>query len=186
MINYFPKSFYKFCLIFLSVFGCCYFGFKLIYGVAVPGGIYSPIVEKYFNIASWIRQGLMLCTQYLVSIFNVKSYRESEYILRAEGGSGIKLIYGCLGIGVYCFWIAYILASVTKLSNKIQWLFFGLLLLWTINVIRISLVLLATKNKWNFPFGFDHHTWFNFTSYLFIFSMILLFEKSIKLNSAPK
>lgn len=186
MNNYLPKSFYKFCLIFLSVFACCYYGFKIIYGAAIPGGTYFPFVEKYFNIASWIRQGLMVCTKYFVSVFNVNTYRESEYILRAEGGGGIILIYGCLGIGVNCFWIAYCLASTLKIKSKLSWLFFGISTIWIINVTRISLVLLASKNNWIFPLGIDHHTWFNIVSYLFIFIMIYFFEKSIKQKTVSK
>jgi exosortase/archaeosortase family protein len=174
-----PKSFYKFLAIFFITFASFYYGFNIIYGAAIPGGYYSSFVHNYFNIASWIRQGLMFCTHQFLYLLNVDSFKESEYILRYSNGVGIKLIYGCLGIAVYCFWIAYTVASVTNFKKKIAWLLLGLFLLWNINVVRISLVFLALINKWSFPFGIDQHTWFNIVAYIFIFMLIFFFEKSI-------
>ena len=179
-MKFITNPFYKFIAIFLALFLLIYYGFQFLSGLAVEGGNYSPFVEKYFNIASWIRQGIMVCTKGFVSLFGIKSFLESEYILKTDTGEGIKLIYGCLGIGVYSFWIAYTLAVSTKFAKKIIWLFIGLIILWTLNIMRIGLVLISLKNNWKFPFGIDHHTWFNIVAYLFIFLMILLFEKSIK------
>lgn len=175
-----PKSFYKFIILFLVTFLVCYYGFKLISGAAVHGGLYISFVDKYLNIASWIRQGLLFCTQIFLHLLNVESIKESEYVLKSATGFGIKLIFGCLGIAVYSFWIAYIVASVTNIKKKIGWLFLGLFLLWNINVFRISLVLLSQINKWVFPFGIDHHTWFNIVAYFFILVLIFFFEKNIK------
>lgn len=177
----FPSNFfYKFLCYFLFTFLSCYYGFKIIAGLAVPGGLYISFIDDYFNIASWIRQGLMFSSQQFLSLFSINSYKESEFILRVNNSSAIKLVYGCLGIAVYSFWIAFIFASSTSLHKKIAWLITGLFLLWNINVLRISLVLLAQKNKWVFPFGIGHHTWFNIVAYLFIFILIFIFEKSIK------
>ena len=180
MINYFPKSFYKFCLVFFAVFFFFFFGFKLVYGIATPGGTYSPFVEKYFNLASWVRHSLMNGTKFFVSLVNIKTIIESEYVLRAESGSGIKLIYGCLGIGVYSFWAAYSIATITSIKNKLKWLFFGLTILWILNILRLGLVLIASVHNWEFPFGIDHHTWFNIVAYSFILAMIYFFERNIK------
>ena len=179
-MNSLPKSFYKFLAYFFITFFVCYYGFKIIAGVAVVGGFYSSFIHDYFNIASWIRQGLMFSTKLFLSIINVNTTIESEFVLRATPHSGIKLVFGCLGIAVYSFWIAYIVASIATIKKKLAWLFIGLFLLWGINVVRIGLVLLALINKWVFPFGLDQHTWFNIVAYLFIFILIFFFEKSVK------
>ena len=176
----FLNPFYNFLFLFFSLFLLIYFGFQFLSGLAVIGGNYSPFVEKYFNIASWIRQAIMFCTKHFVSLFGLNAHLENEYVLKDESGAAIKLIYGCLGIGVYSFWFAYTLASDCKLFNKITWLLAGFLILWSINIIRIGLVLIATKNKWIFPLGLDHHTWFNIVAYFFIFLMVFFFEKNIK------
>jgi exosortase/archaeosortase family protein len=180
----FPKSFYKFLLIFAATFLMCYYGFKIMAGAAVEGGLYFPFVKQYLNIHSWISQDLIFCSKLFLSLLGVNSFQEPGYILRTTNTAAIKLAYDCLGIAVYSFWIAYIFATFTTYRKKIVWLLFGLLLLWSINVIRISLVLLALKNNWSFPLGLDQHTWFNIVAYLFIFLLIYLFENSIKIKTS--
>jgi exosortase/archaeosortase family protein len=178
-----PKSFYKFLIIFAATFLSCYYGFKIIAGAAVEGGLYSSYVQQYLNISAWVSQGLIFCAKIFLSILGVNSFQEPGYILRTTNTAAIKLAYDCLGIAVYSFWIAYIFATVTIFKKKIVWLLLGLLLLWSINVIRISLVLVALKNNWTFPFGIDQHTWFNIVAYFFIFLLIYFFEKSIKIKT---
>ncbi len=177
--KYFLRFVFSFCCIFLL----CYFGIKFLTGFAVEGGNYSPFVAKYLDIASWTRDLLLFSTKIVVRIFGYETYRESEYIFRISGGGGIKIVYSCLGFAVMSFWIAYTIASKAELNKKIIWLFSGLLILWIINVIRISLVLIGTTKNWRFPFGWDHHTWFNIIAYGAIFTMMYFFEKNIKNKS---
>ena len=174
------KKFLRFIIIFAVVFAGCYYGALFITGIAVPGGSYSPFMEKYFNVTAWLRSSLMYGTKLFLNIFGTETYRESEYVLRATGGKGIRLVYGCLGFGVMSFWTAYISATVANVSKKIGWFFGGLFLIWFINIIRLSMVLQAQISNWHFPFGWDHHTWFNITSYLVIFVMMYFFERSLK------
>ena len=117
-----------------------------------------------------------------MNLFGTRAFRESEYVLRATEGKGIRIVYGCLGFGVMSFWAAYIAATFAALSKKIWWFFGGLFLLWLINVARLSLVLQAGVSGWHFPLGLDHHTWFNITAYLAIFVMMYFFERSIKIK----
>ena len=59
----------------------------------------------------------------------------------------------------------------------------GTAVLYIINVVRISLVLLSNDRGWHFPFGWDNHTWFNITAYLAIFILIYFFDRSVKLKT---
>ncbi len=181
MIKY-NKNFVKFAATFVIAFLLLYYALKFITGLAVQGGYYSPFVEKHLNIAAWVRTALIVSTKYFLLLLGVQTERVSEYVLRMVGGRGVRIVYGCLGFAVMCFWVAYIFAASTSLMKKLRWFFFGLSLLWIINVIRIGLVLIATNKGWHFPFGLDHHAWFNIIAYLIIFIMIYFFEKSIKLN----
>ena len=174
------KKFIRFIFIFAAVFSLCYYGALLITGIAVPGGSYSPFIEKYLNVAAWLRTSLMHGTKLLMSLLGTQSFRESDYVLRATGGEGIRLVYGCLGFGVMSFWSAYIAATIAIIPKKIWWFVCGLFLIWTINLIRLSLVLQAQISGWHFPLGLGHHTWFNIAAYLAIFMMMYFFEKSIK------
>jgi exosortase/archaeosortase family protein len=58
----------------------------------------------------------------------------------------------------------------------------GTLVLWVINVLRISLVMLSNTNHWSLPFGWDHHTWFNIVAYGMIFLMIWVYDRNSRLN----
>lgn len=176
-------SFIQFILVFAAVFLLCYYGALFITGLAVPGGQYSPFAEKYINVAAWLRSSLIVCTKWFVGMFGYETIRTNEYVLRVPGANGIKIVYSCLGFGVMSFWTAYMVAATAKLVKKVAWLLVGFLLIWLINVVRISLVLIAGNKGWKFPFGWDHHTWFNIAAYLLIFSMMYFFEKSIKQTS---
>jgi exosortase/archaeosortase family protein len=86
----------------------------------------------------------------------------------------------CVGYGVYSFWIAFVMANKGKLLKKVLWIVFGVLGLWLINVVRITLFLTSINKGWPMPLGIDHHTWFNIFAYLLIFLMIWRYDKSMK------
>ena len=176
------KAFIQFLVTFILVFLFCYYGALAITGLAAPGGLYSSFVNKYLNVADWLRDSLIFGTQNIVSLFSIETKRVSDYELRIPFANGIKIVYSCLGFGVMSFWTAYIIATKALTTKKFTWLFVGLLLLWIINVLRISMVLLAGNKGWKFPFGWDHHTWFNIIAYLFIFTMMYFFERNIKMK----
>ena len=84
----------------------------------------------------------------------------------------------CVGYGVYSFWIAFVAANRGKFWKKTLWILLGVIVLWFINVIRITLFLVAINKGWPMPLGIDHHTWFNIVAYLMIFILIWLYDKS--------
>jgi len=171
------KSFIRFIIVFTAVFLLCYFGALMLTGLAVPGEYYSPFGAKYLNIAAWMRSALILCSKGLLSLSGIHTIRVDEYILREVNGRGIRLVYSCLGFGIMSFWAAYIAATTGSVKHKLLWLFGGLLLIFVINVARISLVLKAANSDRQFPFGWDHHTWFSIIAYIFIVGLIFLHEK---------
>ena len=171
------KTFLRFILVFISVFLLCYFGALMVTGLAVPGDHYSAFIDKYFDIASFLRTALIISSKQLLAVFGTEAFRVNEYVLRAVSGKGIRLVYSCLGFGVMSFWIAYTIAMNGRLKYKLLWLAGGLLLIFIINVARISLVLKAANNGWPFPLGWDHHTWFNIVSYIFILLLIFWHQR---------
>lgn len=174
------KNFLRFVIIFAGVFLLAYYGALFITGLAVPGGMYSSFAEKYFNVAAWLRSSLIYSAKGLLSFAGTETYRDTDYVLRATTGKGVRIVYSCLGFGVMSFWLAFVCAANAELKKKILWIIGGLLLIWFINGTRIALVLQAAVKGWRFPLGWDHHTWFNIVAYLVVFLMIFLFEKSIR------
>ena len=123
------KKFIRFIVIFAAVFTLCYYGALFFVGVVVPGGTYSPFIEKYLNVTAWLRTSLMNGSKLLLSLFGTQTFREGEYVLRSANGKGIRLSYDCLGFGVMSFWAAYIVATMTVPAKKIWWFFGGLFLI---------------------------------------------------------
>ena len=119
----------------------------------------------------------MVGTKVLLSLYGYETYMESPVLIRMVDGSAVQLVYKCLGYGVTSFWLAFVFANDGRRTRKLGWMLGGAMLLWVINVIRISLVLLATSKHWAIPLGWDHHTWFNIAAYGMIFLMIWLYDK---------
>jgi exosortase/archaeosortase family protein len=122
---------------------------------------------------------LIHATGFILSLFHVSTNIEPGFSIRYTGGAGVIIAMDCVGYGVYSFWIAFVAANKGKITKKILWIVFGLLGLWFINVIRITLVLVAINKDWPMPLGLDHHTWFNIFAYLLIFLMIWWYDKDL-------
>lgn len=119
-------------------------------------------------------------TGFLLSLFHIPTEIEPGFLIRFPRGRGVIIAMDCVGYGVYSFWIAFVAANNGKLLKKIGWISLGLLALWFINTVRITLFLTSLNKGWPMPLGLDHHTWFNIFAYIFIFLMIWLYDKSLK------
>ncbi|MEI8054237.1 MAG: exosortase/archaeosortase family protein [Bacteroidota bacterium] len=171
------KEFFIFLTKFILLFLICYYGTEIIIGLSSPGGHYSAFVANHLDYVSWIKKSLISTTQWLLSFYNIETYQAGNDVVRIKYGMGVKIAYGCVGYGVFSFWIAYVISNRGLFGRKLFLIVFGLLILWIINVIRISLFLVAINKQWPMPLGLDHHTWFTIVSYIAIFVMIYFFEK---------
>lgn len=168
--------FYLFKLLF--IFAAFYFLAEAMIALCSPGGVYyNAWVAKYLDMIGAIKHSLLWGTKTMLQLFGIKTYQIPNYIIRIEMGKGVRIAHGCVGYGVYSFWIAYILAGQFSLKSGLKWLIGGLLLLWLINVIRITFLLVALNRGWSMPLGWDHHTWFNILSYMAIFAMIFIHDQ---------
>ena len=147
-------------------------------GLAAPGNLYSPFVENYLDYVKWIKLSLMWGTGSILSVFGISTYTLPGFVIRITDGRGVFIAMDCVGYGVYSFWIAFVAANTGRFWRKFSWIVFGVLSLWLINVIRITLFLLAVDRGWPMPLGWDHHTWFNIFAYALIFFMIWWYDKT--------
>lgn len=166
---------------FLGIFCLLYFGTMGVIAMTSPEGrFHSAFVAKYFDYVSWLKISLMRAPAFILGLFGIATHEEPGFLLRINGGRGVIIAYSCVGYGVYSFWIAFIIANKGKIVRKLKWIFFGVLGLWFINVIRITLFLLAINRGWPMPLGLDHHTWFNIFAYILIFILIFWYDRSKK------
>ncbi|RYF85866.1 MAG: hypothetical protein EOO03_12645 [Chitinophagaceae bacterium] len=171
------KTFLVFVAKFLVLFCLFYYGTIAWIGIAAPGGTYSPFVERWLDYVSWIKQSLVAGTGWLVGLFGYDTVKEPGFLIRIVGKRGVFIAMDCVGYGVYSFWAAYVLANSGTLVRKLAWVFGGIFLLWCINVVRISMFLVAINKNKTMPLGIDHHTWFTIVAYGFIFGMIYFYDK---------
>jgi len=165
-------------LIFALIYGICLF---VISTSSSKGEFYISFIEKYFNIIAWLRSSLMAGTSFILDMLGYQTFYPNEFGIRnvEPTGRGIWIVYSCLGYGIMSFWIAFVCAHSIPLLSKIKWTLLGLVLIWFINIMRLSLVFLSVNSNFRFPI-FDHHTWFNIMAYIYIFAMMFLFSKRNK------
>lgn len=177
------RSFIGFLVVFLMLFLLLNYGTFFFIGLTVPGGYYSFFFDHYLDYPEGLHKSLLLGAGALLRLFGIETHVFHYDRLFIVGGQGIQLAYDCLGYGVLSFWAAYVLANKGTFLSKSVWLLGGWLILWFINVCRISIFLVAVNKKWEMPLNIGQHTWFNIISYIFIFILILIFEKKLDKRS---
>ena len=175
------KGFIIYILKFGIVFAILYFGTVALIGISTPDDYYSPFAAKYLNYIDWLRATLLLSTKEMLSWFGYQTYLVDKYDLVMKGGGGIRMVYSCIGYGVMSFWAAFVIANTGRWMKKITWILIGWTALYIINVLRLSILIVAIHKHWAMPLGWDHHTWFNIVAYLLIFLLIYFYDRSTKI-----
>lgn len=148
-----------------------------IIGLSAPEGYYSSFVADYLNFIPPFRDFVLHATIKTLSLFGYESFQLSATQLRIVGGGGVNVVYSCLGYGVTSFWLAFVFANTGSWKKKLVWMLGGAIVLLVINILRMSLVALASHKGWAYPLGLDHHTWFNIVAYGLIFLMIWVYDR---------
>lgn len=178
------RAFIFYIFRFIGIFCLLYFGTQAVIAMAAPEGrFYISFVEKYLDYVSWIKHSLIAAPAVILDIFGIDTVKAPDFMLRIPGGRGVIIAMSCVGYGVYSFWVAFVLANRGSFKKKFIWITGGLAALWFINVLRITLLLLAINRDWPMPLGWNHHTWFNIFAYLLIFILIYFYDRS---NSVPR
>lgn len=108
------------------------------------------------------------------------------YHIKFVNGKSVQLVYSCLGVGVSCFWFAFVVANKGTFLKKTCWVLGGVLGIWLINVTRISMTLIYANQNKEFPFGLDNHTFFDILAYIAIFLMMFLYDRNNKTVTPPQ
>jgi exosortase/archaeosortase family protein len=183
---FFNKKIIQYLLKFIISFCILYYGTLAIIGFSSPGGYYSSFIHDYLDYVAWLRLALLYVSKWVLSIFGYKIFVDGAYVLRMKNGLGVHLVYSCLGFGVMSFWTAFIFANKVRWQKKIKWIIAGLVAIFFINVLRLSLLLVAVNSNWSNPLNLDNHFLFNISAYIFIFMMIYLFDRSEKKSLIEK
>lgn len=156
-----------------------YYGTYAFIGLSAKGGLYIEWF-KYVDYVSFYRKILLKSSEGLLTILGYHAYTRGSFYLYVNGKNGIQLVYQCLGIGIISFWVAYIVTDIVgTLKSKIKWVLIGVTTITILNIIRLTLLLVAANKKWLNVANFDHHNFYNIVLYLIVLGMLLLYRKKI-------
>lgn len=168
---------------FLFLLVALYYGNLFYIAVIDPkGSIYSSFLDAHFNYINWIRDLYLYTSKFLCGVVGLSTHVTFPYRLTSDNGSYVETVYECLGIGLFSFWIAFVVANKTSFKKKLTWLFLGVFSIWFINCWRITILLLAIDRRWQYNKYIDHHTFFNCIAYTLMLVFVLSY---IKQNKTP-
>ena len=172
------KKILFYCIRFLGIYCILYYGSKAVIGLSVPeGGYYSPIVQQYFDYPSLLRKGILHVSGYVLDFFGYPSEIQAPYKVRLINGRGVKIVYSCLGLGLFSFWIAFVLANAANIKRKITYILLGMFAIFFVNVTRVVLMVIVANRKASLLEGTYNHTLFNIIAYSLIFLMIFFYDR---------
>ena len=124
--------------------------------------IFSVLQFIYFQIylgSSLFYNYLHLCAKLsaeLLLFFN-ENVTLIVRTLRSESGAAVTVVEGCDALRIFSVLIAAILAFEASLSKKLLGVLIGIAILFSVNIVRISLLLVIDIHltEW---FDFFHHT----------------------------
>jgi exosortase/archaeosortase family protein len=167
----------KFLLLFLFLYQFVEFWI----GISSKGGLYVPFIDEYFNGVKWYRVFILKSAAAVHYLFSYPTHLLSSITLEGYNGYRVNMVYSCIGYGIICFWAAFVFSFPITLKHKLQWLALGFILLFMLNVLRISILLFVINKTKNVESFSMHHTYYNVCSYALIFMMIYFFVKKSSL-----
>ncbi|MDB5119058.1 MAG: hypothetical protein JWN56_276 [Sphingobacteriales bacterium] len=168
---YFLK--FSFLLIILFYFHIAFNGI-----ISPEGSYYSPFLDLYLNYIAGFRFLILTGSKFILYVLGINSYIENAQIIRIAQGPGVNIWLPCLGLGIISFWLAFVIAHKGKWQRKLLWCAFGIMAISTINCIRIVMLLIAMNNHWEESSMFDHHDFFNLSSYILIYFLVHFYHKT--------
>lgn len=171
----------KYLLRFLLLLLILYYGNLVFIAIIDPkGAVYSPFLDDHFNYITWLRNSYLFVSNQLTHLAGYNTHPTLPYRLSSETGRYVEIVYECLGIGFLSFWTAFVWANTGGIMKNLTWWLLGVLAIWSINCLRISLLLIAVINHWQYNRYMDHHTLFNLCAYALISGFIVVYTRQIE------
>ncbi len=168
---------------FMALLFVLYFGnLAFIAIIDSNGRVYSAFLNNHFNYINWIRDSYLYTSSSMARLAGLNSYIVFPYKIATPNAS-VTIVYDCLGIGICCFWTAFLWANNNRTIAKIKWWLAGLFSIWMINNIRLTLLLIAVEKQINYNSFMEHHTLYNLVSYSLIALFIYFYMRSSKTYS---
>ncbi len=168
---------YKRPLLITCSFILVYLFHYLAIAAFAEGGLYWEFGATNLNYIKWFRSLQLNSASFILNQFGYSTYFKNITTLAIENGSGIVLVYGCLGVDVISLWSIYIIFSDDgSYKRKLIWIISGSVFITFLNILRITILLIAFNKNW-INQSFDHHTFYNAILYLIVIGFILFHKR---------
>ncbi len=141
------------------------------------GQFYSPLLHDHFNYISWLRNSYLYSASGFCNLLGFDAMVSLPFKIVTPGRSYVEVVYDCLAINFFCFWTAFVWASLASFKKNMQWFAAGIACIWGINCLRMVVLLYAVEKRWNYNY-IDHHTLFNIVAYILLGSFIYWYIKA--------
>jgi exosortase/archaeosortase family protein len=174
IIEYIDLAYFiKFIVLFLLLY---YFN-QFYIGITAEGGsFYSPFLQHRLNYVAWIRGSVLHTSNIFAHALGVNTYVVTPYTLKVLNGPSVRMGYTCIGLENMSFWLAFVVSHSADISKKVIACLAGIFIIWLINCLRVTFLLMALNAGMNINRFTDHHTIYNIIAYLLIALMIYVFN----------
>lgn len=186
--RYFDLSF---LMKFIALFALFYYTNMFFVDLTLPGKSYNAWFVEHANYIYWITGSIMHTANLMTQAVGLDTHVVNTRYLVVPGGHSLFMNWQCVGLGIFSFWAAFVLANGMNRSQKIKWGIGGFLAIWFLNCCRTALLMIALENNWKewkqgWKHGrtLDHHDLFNYGCYVVLLGMIWFFYKKFK-NKTP-
>jgi exosortase/archaeosortase family protein len=184
-VNKFRENFFPWFLVkFILLFALLYFFNIAFIGITSQGNFYISFLDKHLNYINWLRDFILHTSNFITRIFGFDTKVEEPYLLRIQNGPAVRMVYACIGYGVFSLWTAFVIAYEGKLKQKLLWFVIGCVTIFVVNCFRVSMFLIALEKKWNVNRFIEHHDLYNIISYLLIFLLIYFYTNRTPIREA--
>ena len=153
--------------------------------------LYQFIVKEYTYYDQKFISSIILCAEFLVNLFGVKTFIRLQNIdmqlIGIDGSNGVWIGSNCNGITLFTLFAVFIFAYPGNQKHKFWFIPLGIISIHFLNILRVIALLFIGKN---FPpeyLSFNHTYTFTFLIYLFIFWLWMIwinkFSEPKRINS---
>lgn len=181
-LRYFDFGYY---LRFAGLYLLFYLTYTFVVAASAPSGTYYAFVDNYLNFPSVIRDSILAVSKVFLGLLGYPATVNGETIISSDGYVRLFMAFPCYGLGVKSFWVAFICAHKMDLKKKIAWSITGILLIFFLNCLRVTLMMIAMVDRWTIAdsLNTNAHDFFNYVCYAALLGLILLFYQKVKPNS---
>lgn len=184
-INFFKNNqALTFIIFFLSLYCLFKYGNEFFYSVMLPQGrYYNEFISKHLNYIQVLRSTLIVSTCFLMELLGYTMLYSQTQLLALNGLTS-NINYSCLGLGVFSFWAAFVIAYPKPIKQKIRFFFIGFFAILGLNIFRlVILTILTVEIPEDYKYFSYQHDAFNFFVYTVLFTMIYFWVKNKNLES---